>query len=66
MFSIESYHKQVMQNECCGQKNHQIIQIMMLSQGLVLKLQFKSVVKDFYIRSAFFIIEESPKGEKSI
>ena len=37
-FSIESYSKQVMQNKFCGNKLHLIIQNMILSQGLELKL----------------------------
>ena len=52
--------------ECFGNKMHQIIQNMILSGGLELKIS--SVVKDNYLRSASFILEmeESIRGSSNL
>ena len=63
-FPIEYHSKQVGQNLVLWKQNASTFQSVMLIQGLELKT--KSVVKDYHIRSAFFILAMGIKRVKSL
>ena len=60
VFTFNPIVKKPYEIECFGNKCLKSFKTLILSGGL--ELLTKSVVKDYYIRLAFFILEKGPKG----